>query len=37
LDGATFDYRFLNGGWDGCTLECEAEKILRRARGLVPS
>jgi dephospho-CoA kinase len=37
LDGAEFDFRWSNGGWDGCTIECTAERILRRIRGLVPS
>lgn len=35
LDGADFDFRFSNGSLDGCTLDCVAEKVIRRARGLV--
>ena len=36
LDGAEFDFRWLNGGWDTCTIDCTAQQILRRVRGLVP-
>lgn len=37
LDGAEFDFRWLNGGWDSCVVQCVAEKVVRRAKGLVPS
>lgn len=34
LDGCEFDFRWLNGGFESCTLDCAAERIVSRSRRL---